>query len=222
MPGVTVLQLDTQFPRIPGDVASADTYLCEVEFIRIASATVKAIVSDRPDLIDITPFENALQQANGDIVVTSCGFLSYWQNHLADLTQKTFISSSLIEFESLSQRFEPGDVLTLTFDQKQLSEKHFGEHASYAKETAGLSPDMHLRKVISRDEDQLDRKLVAQEMILFISKTLKPQHKHIVLECTNLSPYKTQLQHHSGLEITDILTCIENRQPGSIHRQFLT
>jgi hypothetical protein len=40
MPAVTVLQLDTSFPRIPGDVACPQTYLGEVEVIRIAQASV--------------------------------------------------------------------------------------------------------------------------------------------------------------------------------------
>jgi len=222
MPSVTVLQLDTQFPRIPGDVACPDTYLCEIEIVRVASATVKDIVSDRPDLIDINPFETALKNARGDIVVTSCGFLSYWQNHLADLTQKTFISSSLIELEKLSQQFAPGEILTLTFDHKRLSERHFGEYSCYAAETIGLPPEMHLRQVISRDSKELDTQLAAMEMKRFITKVLRPQHKHIVLECTNLPPYKPQLQLHSNLKITDILTCIECQQPGSIKRQFLT
>lgn len=64
-PAVTVLQLDTHFPRIAGDVGCAQSYALPMEVIRVPSATVQNVVNDRPDLIDIAPFEDALRQARG-------------------------------------------------------------------------------------------------------------------------------------------------------------
>ena len=64
-PALTILQLDTDFPRVPGDVACPETYTCEVEIIRVPRATVGQIVSDRPEEIDIIPFETALHRAQG-------------------------------------------------------------------------------------------------------------------------------------------------------------
>lgn len=220
-PKVTVLQLDTQFPRVPGDVACLATYCGDVEIIRIPRATVDQIVTDRPDLIDIKPFEHAVQHATGDVIVTSCGFLSYWQHHLAALTEKPFISSALIAFEGLRQTFAPADVITLTFDKASLTKQHFGLYADYDIGTVGLPPDMHLRRVISENLTELDVGLVAQELTDFISVIKRPHHKHLVLECTNLPPYKYQLHRATGLGITDILSCIEEIQPGSIQPQFL-
>ena len=220
-PKVTVLQLDTQFPRVLGDVACKATYRREVEIIRIPNATVGQVVSNRPDLIDITPFKAAVDRAAGDIIVTSCGFLSYWQDHLASRTPKPFISSALIALESLSQRYSPKEVLTLTFDKTSLTAQHFGAHADYKAGVVGLPVDMHLRRVISENRPTLDIALASQELIKFISMNQRPQHKHLLLECTNLPPYKAALHDETGLEITDILTCIETVQPGTIQTRFL-
>lgn len=74
-PSVTVLQLDTDFPRVPGDVARPDTYIGDVEILRIPNATVGQIVRADPAAIPIAPFEQAMHQATGDRIVTSCGFL---------------------------------------------------------------------------------------------------------------------------------------------------
>jgi len=222
IPTATILQLDTHFPRVPGDVASADTYLGDVEIIRIPSATVAKVVSERPDLIDITPFDEAIVKARGEVIVTSCGFLSYWQQHLQQLTAKPFISSALIAFKQLSERFTPDEVLTLTYDKNSLTKLHFGEYIRYANETIGLPTHMHLRRVISQDLSEIDVGLVADELTQFISSEQRPQHKHLVLECTNLPPYKAHLQNETGLGITDILTCIEAVRPGTVHSQFLT
>ena len=50
---ITLLQLDTHFPRIPGDVGSVDTYRCELEIIRVPNATVEQVVNANPFQIDL-------------------------------------------------------------------------------------------------------------------------------------------------------------------------
>lgn len=222
VPTVSVLQLDTAFPRVPGDVGCPETYCESVEIIRIAGATVGAIVSDRPDLINIAPFEEGLCKATGNLVVTSCGFLSYWQEHLAALSDKVFISSALIALDHLSQTYEAGEVMILTFDDTKLTPEHLGRHAKFAAGIVGLPKDMHLRQVISGNQKTMDIKKAAKELASFVAASLRPHHKHLLLECTNLSPYKRSMQNLTKIPISDILTLIEANQPKSIQPQFLT
>lgn len=217
-PCVTVLQLDTDFPRAPGDVGCAETYLGDIEILRIANATVGQIVCADPAAIAIAPFEAALAQARGDIVVTSCGFLSYWQTHLERQTDKAFIGSALTALPDLCERYDPHDILTVTFDASSLNESHFGP---YRTDVIGLPRDMHLRQVISQNLTTLDVERAAQDITDFVTSQCKSHHKHILLECTNLPPYKHALSARTGLPITDILTCIEAVRPNTIQPAFL-
>lgn len=221
-PSVTVLQLDTAFPRVPGDVGCPETYLEDVEILTVKDATVKKVVCDRPDLIDIVPFERALQRAAGEVVVTSCGFLSYWQPHLVRQTPKPFISSALTALTQLSHIYTPEEILILTFDAARLSKLHFGAYAEFAKGVVGLPPSMHLRDVITQDLDQLDTSRVTRELTEFVSLNQRPQHKHLLLECTNLPPFKAALQDVTQLPITDILTQIEAMRPGTVQSAYLS
>lgn len=221
-PSITVLQLDTQFPRVPGDVACPETYCGALEIIRIPNATVGRIVSDLPGEIDIAPFEKALRAARGDIVVTSCGFLSFWQDHLSALTDRPFISSSLTALDRLNRIYNPEALLTLTFDAERLNVSHFGEHTSYAATTIGLPKDMHLRRVIAQSAPQLDTLRATEELVAYVADHLQPSHQHLLLECTNLPPYKAAIQRETGLPVTDILTCIEAAMPGAVQSHFLT
>jgi len=220
-PRVSVLQLDTNFPRIPGDVGCPFSYTGEVELLRIPEATVSKIVSNRPETIDITPFEGAVKQAKGDIFVTSCGFLSYWQTHLDKQTNKPFISSSLIALDYLRHQYDPGEILILTFDEEALSSKHLGEFSGYASGIIGLPKQMHLRKVITENLTDIDVDLVSAELSQFIVDKQQPKHKHLLLECTNLPPYKSHLRNLTALPVTDILTLIEGHLDGSIKPEFL-
>jgi len=215
-PALTVLQLDTQFPRIPGDVGCAGTYQQPVEVLRIPKASVGAIVSDDPASIDIGPFEQA------DLMVTSCGFLSFWQDHLAKQTGKTFISSALIALEDLSKEYAPGEIMIVTFDAKSLTRQHLGRFVDYASGIVGLPESAHLRHVIEQNQSSLDQTRAGATLVELVAGNLREQHKHILLECTNLPPYKAQLQAATGRPITDILTLIESAKPGTVKPQFIS
>jgi hypothetical protein len=221
MPVVSVLQLDTQFPRVPGDVGCVHTYCDPVEIIRIPAATVAAIVTNRPDQIDIAPFEQAVQIAKGKVIVTSCGFLSYWQNHLAALTDTPFISSALVGLAGLSKVYTPDEVLILTFDSDSLTPAHLGDHPGFADGIVGLPKDSHLRDVIGGNKASLDVDRASKEIVAVVRHHQRPHHKHLLLECTNLPPYKAALRAATGLPVTDILTLIADKCPAAVHRQFI-
>lgn len=218
MPAVTVLQLDTDFPRIAGDVGCKTTYTDNIEILKIEGANVDQIVSADPAAIPIAPFEDAIGRARGDVIVTSCGFLSHWQTHLAQLTDKPFISSALTALPDLCARFVPQDILTVTFDADSLNTTHFG---CYQTDVIGLPRDLHLRAVISQNQTTLDTARAGREIVEFVVSQQRPHHKHILLECTNLPPYKFALAAQTGLPITDILTLIEAARAGTIHPDHL-
>lgn len=219
-PRVTVLQLDTDFPRIAGDVGAPESYAVAPQIIRVAGASVGKIVTDKPEAIDITPFEDALKQATGDIIVTSCGFLSYWQDHLAALSDRPFIASSLSALEHLRHEHQPAAMRILTFDATCLGVQHLGRHPQYASSIIGLPPAHHLRQVISGNLDHLSRKKAEQEITALLRDTQTLAHKHIILECTNLPPYRDAIKAATGLPVTDILTVIESACPGSVASRF--
>ena len=68
---------------------------------------------------------------------------------------------------------------------------------------------MQLKQVISEDKLTLDENLASQEFNTFVATKIQSHHKHLLLECTNLPPYKKALQQQTKLPVTDILTCIE-------------
>jgi hypothetical protein len=218
-PTVTVIQLDTNFPRVPGDVGCAETYCGDIEILRVPNATVGQIVSVDPASIHIAPFEEALSTARGDVIVTSCGFLSFWQTHLAARTDRPFISSALTALPELCDMYAPEDILTVAFDADILNEAHFGPHQT---DVIGLLADMHLRQVIANNLSQLDIALARQEITDYVRAKRMPHHKHILLECTNLPPYKDAIGTATNLPITDILTCIEAARPNTVRPEFMT
>lgn len=218
-PALSVLQLDTHFPRIPGDVASPDTYATSVEFLRIPAASVGKIVTDNPEKVDISPFENAVRNARSNVIATSCGFLAHWQDHLQTLTDRPFVASALVALRTLETA--PDRTMTLTFDAQKLSVGHKVILGDYQEGVVGLAPNSHLRKVIEIDAGHLNAELAQQEICDLLARHLSPNTETLILECTNLPPYKPAMRRVFGGRIIDILTEIEARRSGTVRPEFL-
>ncbi|WP_179379367.1 aspartate/glutamate racemase family protein [Jannaschia marina] len=218
MTALTVLQLDTAFPRIPGDVTCAETYVEPPEILRVPRATVGQVVTDRPEQVDIAPFERAMDAAKGDVIATSCGFLAPWQSHLAARTDRPFTASALCALPDLLRRHAAGEILVVTFDAARLTNAHLG---GAAVDVIGLPDDDHLRRVIANDLPDLDQARAGADLVALVRGRQTARHRHILLECTNLPPYKAAIRTATDLPVTDILSLIEGLRPGTVTPAFL-
>ena len=223
MARVSVLQLDTRFCRVPGDVGCADSYVSAPEIIRVPRASVANVVSDQPEQIDLEPFLKAIEKANGDIIVTSCGFLSPFQDQLQSATHKPVIASVLNMLSDLKVTKGAGRSSVLTFDAEQLVDAHF-PHPYRADDfrIVGLRPDNPLRQRIEGDiPDRFDPSDMQEAVMRDFAAAMTPATETEILECTNLPPYKPQMRRNKNVRIVDILSAIEHIAPKTISPQYL-
>jgi len=220
---VSVLQLDTRFCRVPGDVGCAESYLHDPEIIRIPCASVANIVTDQPGQIDLDPFLNAIERATGDVVVTSCGFLSPFQDQLQSITPKPIIASVLNRLSDLDVIKGADRSSVLTFDATRLVEAHFpNPYRANDFRVVGLRPNNPLRQRIEEDvSDCFDASDVVNAVVADFALAVMPTTETVILECTNLPPYKPQMRHDSNVRIIDILSAIECIAPNTIAPQYL-
>ena len=96
----------------------------------------------------------------------------------------------------------------ITFDKSRLHSRHLGNHAPVAIE--GLQNNDSLKKTISQDLPDLDREQAAQEVLAACDRLTNnfPAVKALILECTNLSPYKSEIRSHTGLSVYDIVDAV--------------
>ena len=223
MARVSVLQLDTRFCRVPGDVGCAESYLHDPEIIRVPCASVANIVTDQPGQIDLDPFLNAIERATGDVVVTSCGFLSPFQDQLQSITPKPIIASVLNMLSDLDVMKGADRSSLLTFDATRLVEAHFpNPYRANDFRVVGLRPNNPLRQRIEEDvPDCFDVSDVVNAVVADFALAVMPTTETVILECTNLPPYKPQMRHDSNVRIIDILSAIECIAPNTIAPQYL-
>lgn len=205
-----VIMLDTRFPRPPGDIGSPATWAragIPVRFITVPGASARRVVQAQdqdPALLE--PFVEAarsLARQGARLITTSCGFLAGWQGELQAAVDVPVITSSLLQCARLPS---PGIV---TFDAASLQTgllQRAGVPAGTPVE--GLRPGCELQSRILADDTQLDLQQASDDVVEAAMRLVAkhPEVQHLVLECTNMPPYRESVSRATGRPVHDLET----------------
>jgi hypothetical protein len=205
--------LDTRFPRIPGDIGNPASFDFPVIFRTlqgIGPGDAVAAHPDRPRVLAALGANARALAAEGAIgVSTSCGFLALYQRELEALSPVPVATSALLLIRERAGR----RIGVLTASAENLTGAHF-EAVGASKDTPvqGMPPDGAFAATFLRNGLTLDRDAVEREAVQ-AGRALIDRHPEVdtlVLECTNLPPYKAALQQALGLVVLDVLDLLRD------------
>jgi hypothetical protein len=209
VPRLGILMLDTQFPRIAGDLGNPETFPFPVLIARIAGATPERVVDKKAAGL-LEPFVaggEALIRAGATGIATTCGFLSLFQRPLAERLGVPVAASSLLIIPLVERLLPAGRRAgVVTFSKSLLTHEHLTAVGAAADTPVeGIPPDGAFATVARRGERTLDRHLVETEVV-DAGKRLAAAHPElgaVVVECTNMPPYTPALRVALRLPVYD-------------------
>ena len=222
MPVLGVIMLDTRFPRPPGDIGNPASFACPVRYLTVPAATAARVVRDgAPDGSLLAPFLAARDRlvAEGcDLVTTSCGFLAPFQASLQAGCPVPVRSSALLLLAEMDAALT-GDgrrAGVVTVHGGRLGPAHL-DAVGARRDTpvAGVEAGEHLARVLLEDRPELDVAAAARDVVA-AGRRLCSAHADLgalVLECTNMPPYREAVASATGLPVVDVLDLVE-RTPG--------
>ena len=205
-----VIMLDTRFPRPPGDIGSPATWAragIPVRFITVPGASARRVVQTQDPAL-LGPFADAarsLAHQGARLITTSCGFLAAWQAELQAAVDVPVITSSLLQCASMAS---PGIV---TFDAASLHADllhRAGVPAGTPVE--GLQPGCELQSRILSDDTVLDLRQASEDVVDAAVRLVArhPEVEQVVLECTNMPPYRSAVAQATGRPVHDLETLL--------------
>lgn len=219
-PGQTVLgvlMLDTNFPRPVGDIGNPDSFDHPVIYRRLPGAVVSRIVTDQPlpdDLVELfVSHARALEDAGATVISTSCGFLFPVQDWLRAALGVPVVTSALCLLPALREKMGANTPIgILTFDADRLSPHHIPDDGPLVIE--GLASSDHLYRVIADDLAELDQTQAGTNVAdaIYRLKSREPHLTAVVLECTNLPPYRRNMMKSHSFSFFDIHDAIKHLQ----------
>ncbi len=213
---VGILMLDTQFPRIPGDMGNASTFDFPVRYQRVEGASPDKVVRQGQRALLPSFIEGArfLEREGVRAITTNCGFLARFQAEMAAAVSVPVFTSSLMLVPLVHRMLPPGRAVgILTVDASSLKPEHYagaGIGADVPTVVAGLETEKEFTRVMLDNLLELDVEAARQEH-LAVARRLVEAHPEIgalVLECTNMPPYRADIQELTGLPVFDITTLV--------------
>ena len=217
---VGILMLDARFPRIPGDMGNATTWLFPVLYRVVRNATPDLVVR-KGAIGTLATFINAAQDLvrdGADGITTNCGFLSLFQEELADAVGVPVATSSLMQVAMVNRLLPNGKRAgILTISASTLTAKHL-ERAGVPEGTPVGSTESgrEFTRVILGNEMELDVDLARQDNVeaAIALRDANPDIGAIVLECTNMVPYAADIRAATGLPVFSIYNFVSWFQDG--------
>ncbi|MGB5560049.1 MAG: aspartate/glutamate racemase family protein [Paracoccaceae bacterium] len=223
---VGILMLDAQFPRIAGDMGNATTWPFPVLYRVVRDATPDRVVRKGAQglLDDFVAAARDLVRDGADGITTNCGFLSLFQEELAQAVQVPVATSSLMQVAQVNRLLPKGKRAgILTISSSTLTHAHL-EKAGVPEGTPIGSTEggREFTRAILGNEFELDVDAARQDNIE-AAIALCDAHREmgaIVLECTNMVPYAADIRAATGLPVYSIYSFITWFQSGLVPRRF--
>lgn len=207
--------LNTRFPRIHGDVGNPASWPMPVTFRRVDLATVgEVVVTDsiaQPVTDAMVDAACWLQHRGAGLITTSCGFLAAVHDELQTAINVPLVSSALMLLPLLRAAHGPSlPIGVLTFDADVLNRHHFGNWWAPPVLVEGIPKDGALYRTIAQDLPDLDETAAAAEAATAATRlrARAPELAAIVLECTNLPPYREQIRDAAGVPVHDLVDLV--------------
>ena len=213
---VGILMLDTRFPRIVGDMGNAATFPFPVRYQRVSGADPDLVVRQGaagllPAFIEAAQL---LEREGVGAITTNCGYLAKFQAELAASVRVPVFTSSLLLVPLVHRLLRPGRrVGIMTVNAATLTSEHLagaGIGGDIPIAVAGMETEKEFTRVLLGNELVLDVDAAREEHVR-VARRLVGEHPDIgalVLECTNMPPYSTDIQRETGLPVFDIVSLV--------------
>lgn len=212
---VGILMLDAQFPRILGDMGNARTWPFPVRYkiVRGASPEVVVLQGAEGTLGAFIEAGRELVAEGCKVITTNCGFLAKFQAELSAALGVPVATSALMQAAAIQAVLPPGRrVGILTISAATLTETHL-QAAGVPEGTpvAGVADGCEFQRAIlgnalTLDVDQAEADLATAARAF---QAGHPELGAILLECTNMPPYKKAITEATGLPVFSIKTYVK-------------
>lgn len=212
---VGILMLDAQFPRILGDMGNARTWPFPVRYkiVRGASPEVVVLQGAEGTLDAFIEAGRELVAEGCRIITTNCGFLVKFQAELSAALGVPVATSALMQAAQIQAILPPGKrVGILTISAGTLTQEHLDTaNVPAGTPVAGVADGCEFQRAILGNELTLNVS-EAEADLAAAAKAFQVDHPElgaILLECTNMPPYKKAIVEVTGLPVFSIETYVK-------------
>lgn len=216
---VGVLMLDTQFPRLLGDIGNPEGFPFPIIYKVVEGASPDLVVKEQSSdlLIPFIDAARSLIDEGAEIITTSCGFLFMFQEEIQKAVSVPVYTSSLMLLPELELRFGPGNVGILTISRTSMNPKFAAKTKIRSGMPIGTTENGNeFTQAILKNRNSFDVEKCREDNVNAAMDLLVeyPEIRAILLECTNMPPYAPEIEKATGLPVFSLNTLLQQAAAG--------
>jgi aspartate/glutamate racemase len=210
---VGILMLDSRIPRIPGDPGHAETFPFPVRYGVIKDYPFQDLIDIKKDNLDLViKAAVELEDEGVNFIAADCGLFSPFQHDIAEALKVPFLSSAL-NLIPLVAGFLPDNqkVGVITGDSRMLKPEHLKAAGADLNRLVirGMENSGEFQKVVINRGQELDVERLRKGVLEAAEGFLEKHIGAVILECTNLVTFRTDVQHLLKAPVFDMVSLIE-------------
>jgi len=223
---VGILMLEARFPRIPGDMGNAESWDFPVRYRLVRGASPDRVVRRGAPGLREAFIEAAreLVAEGADGITTNCGFLAPFQRDIAAAVGVPVATSSLMQVATVERLLPPGRRCgVLTISGSSLTPEVLAAAGVPEGTPVGTTEGLReFTRAILDDAETLDVEAARADNVdaALALQAAHPELGALVLECTNMTPYATDVSAATGLPTFSMLDFVRWFQSGLRPRRF--
>ncbi|QKS00519.1 hypothetical protein F9288_13490 [Sphingomonas sp. CL5.1] len=221
MADLGVIVANSSVPRVPGEIGDAASMPEGTLYEAIAFQDFLREMREGllPSSLDaLLRARDILVACGARCIATSCGMLWPWQARLEADSPVPFVSSALCLLDHLRAQYPGGvGVVSVELGFLPLWRRTFGERIEGVA-FHGLGGDHYLYRALTGAvpcdafSPDIARVEILRAITDFVARS--PSMEAIILECTNLSPYRDTIADAVRLPVHDIFSAIDHASSG--------
>jgi len=219
-----ILMTDSTIPRAPGDPGHAETFPFPVRYGVVRGFPFDDLVEVRMDHVDLViEAALALEREGVRFVAGDCGLFSLFQAEVTNRLAIPFLGSPLSMIPMISA-FVPASkrIGLITGDTRILRDEHLRAAGTSRDRLAirGMEEGREFQRVVLEREETLDVEAMRQGVLDVAGGLAGEPLGAVVLECTNLVTFRSDVQRLLGVPVFDMVSLIEFFAGGYAQREF--
>lgn len=219
-----ILMTESAIPRVPGDPGHAETFPFPVRYGVVRGFPFDDLVVCRKDNLHLViQAARDLENEGVKFVAADCGLFSLFQTEVAESLDVPFLGSPL-SLIPLVSGFLPASrkIGLITGDARILKDEHLRAAGAKRDRLAiqGMENSAEFQRVVIERGKTLDVEAMRQGVLDAARGLSGEPLGAVVLECTNLVTFRSDVQRLLGVPVFDMLSLIEFFEDGYRSRGF--
>lgn len=221
---IGIIAVDLVYPKLPGNVANATTYDFPVLYKKV-NFDIELLFVGAPEIeADIIAAAKELEKEGVRAIIGACGYFAHFQKQVSEAVNVPVFLSSLCQIPIIKLGLKPSQkIAVFAASGEKLNE------ALLKKVGVDLNDcvvqnigDLESFSPIRWGKNQLDNERLTKDLIQVAKKLISERIDigAILLECSDLPPYASDIQRVTGLPVFDFITLINWVKQAVVQKRY--